>query len=250
MEDSIISEGVISGTIQVPGDGQPIIILVETVTGGYRKIATVISGTSREVDVASGELSALLTVYNDDIPGLLERLDTLAVTLAEQVNTLHQNGFNLDGITGLDFFASTTEGASSIALDSNDYPHIGYHDELHDSLKYATKANITSPSRSLTLDIDPDTLNLKSKGRWVTAYLSAENASVQDVNVSTILLQDALAPERWDYQDDVLMLKFNREDFKDTVQVGESVQVRITGKWEDGTTFEAYDSIRVTNLGK
>ncbi|MBW2039575.1 MAG: biotin-dependent carboxyltransferase [Deltaproteobacteria bacterium] len=41
--ESIISEGVISGTIQVPGDGQPIIILVETVTGGYRKIATVIT---------------------------------------------------------------------------------------------------------------------------------------------------------------------------------------------------------------
>lgn len=43
MEDSIISEGVISGTIQVPGDGQPIIILAETVTGGYRKIATVVT---------------------------------------------------------------------------------------------------------------------------------------------------------------------------------------------------------------
>jgi antagonist of KipI len=42
MEDSIISEGVVCGTIQVPGDGQPIIILGETVTGGYRKIATVI----------------------------------------------------------------------------------------------------------------------------------------------------------------------------------------------------------------
>lgn len=43
MEESIISEGVVSGTIQVPGDGQPIIILGETVTGGYRKIATVIT---------------------------------------------------------------------------------------------------------------------------------------------------------------------------------------------------------------
>jgi len=41
--ESIISEGVIPGTIQVPGDGQPIIILVEIVTGGYRKIATVIT---------------------------------------------------------------------------------------------------------------------------------------------------------------------------------------------------------------
>jgi allophanate hydrolase subunit 2 len=41
--ESIISEGVICGAIQVPEDGQPIIILGETVTGGYHKIATVIS---------------------------------------------------------------------------------------------------------------------------------------------------------------------------------------------------------------
>jgi len=43
LDESIISEGVIPGTIQVPGDAQPIIILAEIVTGGYRKIATVIS---------------------------------------------------------------------------------------------------------------------------------------------------------------------------------------------------------------
>jgi len=41
--ESIISEGVIAGSIQIPGDGTPIIILGETVTGGYRKIATVIA---------------------------------------------------------------------------------------------------------------------------------------------------------------------------------------------------------------
>jgi antagonist of KipI len=41
--DSIISEGIVPGAIQIPGDSQPIILLVETVTGGYRKMATVIS---------------------------------------------------------------------------------------------------------------------------------------------------------------------------------------------------------------
>jgi antagonist of KipI len=41
--ESIISEGLISGSIQVPGDGKPIIILGETVSGGYRKIATIIT---------------------------------------------------------------------------------------------------------------------------------------------------------------------------------------------------------------
>jgi len=43
VEESIISEGLISGAIQVPGDGKPMIILTELVTGGYTKIATVIS---------------------------------------------------------------------------------------------------------------------------------------------------------------------------------------------------------------
>ncbi|MGE5255318.1 MAG: biotin-dependent carboxyltransferase family protein [Hyphomicrobiales bacterium] len=43
VEESIISEGILPGAIQVPGDGQPIIILGETASGGYRKIATVIS---------------------------------------------------------------------------------------------------------------------------------------------------------------------------------------------------------------
>ena len=40
--ESIVSEGVTAGAVQVPGDGKPIIILNETISGGYRKIATVI----------------------------------------------------------------------------------------------------------------------------------------------------------------------------------------------------------------
>lgn len=43
VEESIISEGLIPGAIQIPGDGKPIIILTELVTGGYTKIAAIIS---------------------------------------------------------------------------------------------------------------------------------------------------------------------------------------------------------------
>jgi antagonist of KipI len=43
VEESIISEGLMPGVIQVPGDGKPMIILADTVSGGYTKIATVIS---------------------------------------------------------------------------------------------------------------------------------------------------------------------------------------------------------------
>jgi antagonist of KipI len=40
---SIISEPSLSGVVQVPPDGQPIILLVEQTAGGYAKIATVIT---------------------------------------------------------------------------------------------------------------------------------------------------------------------------------------------------------------
>jgi biotin-dependent carboxylase-like uncharacterized protein len=40
---SIISEPSVPGGIQVPPDGQPIILLVEQTVGGYTKIATVVS---------------------------------------------------------------------------------------------------------------------------------------------------------------------------------------------------------------
>jgi biotin-dependent carboxylase-like uncharacterized protein len=39
----VLSEPSLSGNIQVPGDGQPIVLLVEQTVGGYAKAATVIS---------------------------------------------------------------------------------------------------------------------------------------------------------------------------------------------------------------
>ena len=61
--ESIISEGIISGAIQIPGDGQPIIILGETVSGGYRKIATVISADRHLLgQIMSGDQVLFLAV--------------------------------------------------------------------------------------------------------------------------------------------------------------------------------------------
>ncbi len=46
---SIITEPVVPGNIQIPADGQPIILLVEQTTGGYSKIATVITADIKKV---------------------------------------------------------------------------------------------------------------------------------------------------------------------------------------------------------
>ncbi|MEE9161342.1 MAG: flagellar hook-associated protein FlgK [Candidatus Neomarinimicrobiota bacterium] len=95
-------------------------IAVQETTGenGIGQIRTTIGGTDREIKIQSGELSGLIAVHNNDIPDLLDRLDTLAVSVAEEVNAIHLTGFNLTDVTGLNFFADTVEGAASLAVDS------------------------------------------------------------------------------------------------------------------------------------
>ena len=70
--DSIVSEGVTAGAIQVPGDGKPIIILNETISGGYRKIAAVIG--------------ADLPLTGQMVPG--DRVTFQAVTRRESLQAL------------------------------------------------------------------------------------------------------------------------------------------------------------------
>jgi antagonist of KipI len=41
VEKSIISEGILPGTIQVPGNGMPIIMLYERTIGGYARVAII-----------------------------------------------------------------------------------------------------------------------------------------------------------------------------------------------------------------
>jgi antagonist of KipI len=80
--ESIISEGLISGSIQVPGDGKPIIILGETVSGGYRKIATVIT--------------ADLHLLGQIKPG--DEIQFAAITLEEAHRALEKTGRSINNI--------------------------------------------------------------------------------------------------------------------------------------------------------
>ena len=83
--ESIISEGLISGSIQVPGDGKPIIILGETVSGGYRKIATVIT--------------ADLHLLGQIKPG--DEIRFAAVSMEEAYQALDETGHKANSLSAL-----------------------------------------------------------------------------------------------------------------------------------------------------
>ena len=85
---------------------------------GVGQIQIKLAGSDQQVNITSGEMGAMLKVFNEDIPNALNQIDLLALTIIEQVNAVHQTGFNLDGITGLNFFDDRAAGAASMRVDS------------------------------------------------------------------------------------------------------------------------------------
>ena len=116
----------------------------------------------------------------------------------------------------------------------------------------------TPPSIPVTADFDPDTSDLKSKGKWVTGYIElpvGHGYAVSQINVSSIRLNGQVHAEAkptkvGDYDKDGvpdLMVKFDRAAVQAILQVGDNVEITVNGSLLDSRQFEGKDSIRVKN---
>jgi len=123
----------------------------------------------------------------------------------------------------------------------------------------------TPPVITATVDIYPQTLNLRSRGKWITAFIELpEDYNVADINVSSIMLNDTIPAELrplaiGDYDEDGipdLMVKFDRAEVISyiiaNVNMTELVEERfmtitltITGYLYDDTLFQGSDTIRI-----
>jgi hypothetical protein len=110
-----------------------------------------------------------------------------------------------------------------------------------------------------TIDIDPDTLNLTSKGRWITAYIELPAGyNVADIDVSTLLLNGSVQAESKpasigdDDNDEIidLMVKFDRALVEGLLDVGDNVEITVSGSLSDGIQLAGTDTIRVIRKGK
>ncbi len=175
------------------------------------------------------------------------------------------------GILGYAFLNETSwkwtlvEGAenvedTSLSLDSKGRPHISYYDAKNNNLMYA---RISEDKVLAEVDVDPDTLNLGSNGKWITAYIElGERYDVRDINAGTMLLNGVISPVLdpnygfvkdedsyiVDHDEDGLperMVKFWRSEVQEILDAGLSVTITITGKLFDGTPFMGTDEIRV-----
>lgn len=104
------------------------------------------------------------------------------------------------------------------------------------------------------VNFDPDTLSLDSNGKVVTVYIYPPYGySAVDIDPSSLKLNDSVSSNSkpvtvTDYNGDGIpdfMVKFDRTDVEQILQVGDSVEVRINGSLKNGIYFEGKDLIRV-----
>jgi PKD repeat protein len=108
-----------------------------------------------------------------------------------------------------------------------------------------------------TVDLDPATLNLMSKGRYVTCYIELqEGFDPSEVDISTVRANGVPAAARPKTIDDHdgdgvpdLMVKFRREALQGTLVVGDDMAVYVTGELFNGFLFDGCDAIRVIDEG-
>jgi len=127
-----------------------------------------------------------------------------------------------------------------------------YLDELRISNIARTEFTVPGPATiEVAVDIDPDVLNLESRGRWITCYIwLPEPYDVADVDPDTILLNGQVSPA-WSWIDEaeqMLMAKFPRSQTQEILEPGE-VELTVTGELIDGTKFEGSDTIKVIDKG-
>ena len=70
------------------------------------------------IESTSGKLQGMMGVRDTEIENIRSRFDELALTLVDEVNELHYDGYGLNGSTGIYFFDENTSGAGDIQLSS------------------------------------------------------------------------------------------------------------------------------------
>ena len=119
-------ENTAGGVTVSVGSGQPLVegtfgygLSTEMNAFGHLNV-TWVDAVNNEVDItdsiSGGRIKGLLDVRDLDIRNHMNRLDNLAQSIMDQVNSLHAGGYGLDGSTGNDYFVG--EAIASGVLDS------------------------------------------------------------------------------------------------------------------------------------
>lgn len=111
---------------------------------------------------------------------------------------------------------------------------------------------------TVQVTFDPQNLNLASQGNWITAYISPpQGYSYSDIVAGSILLLDAIAEEKRGGEDQMLMVKFSRQQAINLIKRSTDcstmpalASLAVTGELADGAVFAGTGDIYIHNLKK
>lgn len=111
----IVSDGTVTGSIQVPGNGQPIVLMPDRgTTGGYPKIATVIGADlGRMSQTPTGHAFRFLAVTVQEAQAAAARFAEQIAALGGQLQNASADGLNLAAL-----HSANVAGAAISALDA------------------------------------------------------------------------------------------------------------------------------------
>jgi len=122
-------------------------------------------------------------------------------------------------------------------------------------LSSAVFAQETPSLITAQVNITPDTLNLKSGGKWITCRIQLPTGyKPADIDVATVLV-GTVATQKTGVKGKALLVKFSRAGLIAYVQgLGVTppidVVLTVTGSMKDGTSFLGADTVRVISPGK
>ena len=187
--------------------------------GGDNSEARCINDNGRVVGWADTETSPRAFVYSD---GVMARLDSLLPEDSDWDYLLWAEGISNKG-----------QIVGTGRINGEDH------------------AFLMTPVIEGEVDIDPDTLNLSSKGRWITCYIRlGEDYDVAEIDPCSVLLEGQIkaAWMRADEEQQVAMAKFDRREVQTIVGTGE-IELTVSGELISGLEFEGTDTIVVIDQG-
>jgi hypothetical protein len=102
------------------------------------------------------------------------------------------------------------------------------------------------------MKVTPQSLNLKSKGKWITVHLKlSEGMTASQVDKTSLLLMGEVPVDKVQKGEGArkLTLKFKRNAVQALLAPGPEVEIYLTGQMKDGTAIAASDMIKVINPG-
>lgn len=208
---------------------------------GGEIIGSIITGNSSTVNIYWGNISlaflavgstSTLNIYGGDVlvgssPGF------------SGSSTVNIYGYGFErGINSLTGFLSDGSNFRFKELPSDEYSRI----------------NLIVVPEPLDADIEikPKTLNLASKGKWVTCRVwLPEDCNVAKIDPETVLLERRVKAD-WAWFEEgrqVAMFRFRRSEVAAILEPGD-VELTLTGHLVDGSYFDGTDRIKVIPKGK